>query len=379
MTKSVWFFTGAKGTGKSTAAARFARPSEIDSVAVFDTEDSMSDIIRNNKKLGVEFGAYIRAYDRLKSYLKLKDQNEWNDQLLTRISKGDLPWRDEAEQFGLAEYWEWFLKEIDRVLVPGKFKFFVIDTIEPIEAGCAAWAQKNKKLSGFRSMAYAQGEVEAIRPLLENVMESIHQRGIEHILVTSHTKTPWVEGVGGKSRPVNDRIKPGGRLKVWSRISTAMLWMTKGNPPNSANAPSAIVLKARLSDTKIANNEWDIRDPIPPRIPAFSWKAWREYEQHGWNPLEPKPGELLYPEEERMMSELLSNEEYKLMILDAQIALKEKEGVGNIVGSLEIPESGRGSGWESKAKELAESGYDVNAIAKELNKPPVVVRKVIGG
>ena len=63
--KHVYFITGAKGIGKSTAAARFARPSEISQMVVFDCEDSMNDILRRNEKMGVEFGAFIRAYERL--------------------------------------------------------------------------------------------------------------------------------------------------------------------------------------------------------------------------------------------------------------------------------------------------------------------------
>lgn len=387
MTKQVWFITGGKGSGKSTAIATFPRPSELSKMVVFDTEDSMSDILDQHQRLGVSFGRYIRAYDRLQSYLGLKgkkEADEWNAQLLTNIAQGKLPWRNEAEKFGLAEYWEWFLSQLDAHLTPpGKFKFLGIDTIEPIEAGCAAWAEKNKKQSGYRNMVYAQGEIEAIRPLLENTIEAIHQRGVEHVLLSSHTKSPWVN-VGGKSRPVYDRVKPGGRLKVWSRISTAMLWMVKPPyPANANNAPSAVVLKARQGKLDIheSQDEWVPSSPIPPRIPAFSWAVWRQYKEKGWNPLDPQPGETVLPEEHEMMSELLSQKEYQLMIAEQQAALAEERNHKSVFSDSE-PLTVTG-GWKERAiamvKEFKASGKDITGdvlkhIAEEIKKPVPVLK-----
>ena len=145
MTKKVWFITGGKGVGKSTTLARFPKPSELSKMMVFDTEDSMSDILGENERLGVSFGHYIRAYDRLKSYLNVSG-DEWSKTLIDRIASGKLPWRNEAERYGLAEYWEWFTRQLSTYLIPGQFKYLAIDTIEPIEASCAAWSSRPSRI-----------------------------------------------------------------------------------------------------------------------------------------------------------------------------------------------------------------------------------------
>ena len=319
MSKRIWFITGGRGSGKSTAACRFARPSEIEKMVVFDTEDSLSDIVRDNKKMGVSFGAYIRAYDRFKM----------TDDMLGAVSKGKLPWVTAGKKSQFVEYWNWFVKTLHETIDPEKHRYLVIDTIEPIEAAAAAWSEINKQQSGWTGKkAFGGLEVEAVRPLLENTFEAIHRRGITDFLFTSHTKNPWVEYAPGKSRPVLDRVRPGGRLKVWSKLSTAMLWVERpARPLNQSGAPSAIILKARIGESSIDEqaNEWNTKSLIPPRIPEFTWREWRNYLENGWNPLDPKEGETLYPDEECLISELLSNKEYELMTLGAQIALEEEK------------------------------------------------------
>jgi hypothetical protein len=370
MTKRIWFFTGGKGCGKSTAACRFARPSEIDKMVVFDTEDSLSDILADNKRMGVKFGAYIRAYDRFKP----------DDDMLDLIARGKLPWVTGGQKSVLVDYWEWFVQVLNDTIDPERHRYIALDTIEPIEAAATAWAEVNRDLSGWSGKrSYGGLEIEAVRPLLENTFEAIHQRGITDFFLTSHTKNPWVEYAPGKSRPVLDKVKPGGRLKIWSMMSTAMFWLQRpARPLNQDGAPSAIVLKARIGESSIDKkaDEWDTKSLIPPRIPRFTWRDWRWYLKNGWNPLDPREGELLSPDEDRIISELLSNQEYELMILGAKIALEEEQR-GQSVGVLASAPRNNPDPFEHTVKEMVADGKTELEIREATGKPLPVVKAVI--
>lgn len=375
MSKRIWFFTGGKGCGKSTAACRFARPSEISKMVVFDTEDSLSDVIRDNERMNVSFGAYIRAYDRFKV----------SEDMLNLIALGKLPWVTGEQKSQFVKYWEWFTYILNKTIDQEKHRYLVIDTIEPIEAAAAAWAEVNRRQSGWSGKkAYGGLEVEAVRPLLENTFEAIHQRGITDILITSHTKNPWVEYAPGKSKPLLDKVEPGGRLKVWSRISTGMIWLTRpARPTNASGAPSALILKARIGETGIDSeaDEWDTKSLIPPRIPKFTWRDWRWYLKNGWNPLSPKEGESLSQDEERLISELLSNQEYQLMIVGAQIALEEEraERAGMLVQSQQTSGAfsvgaAQPNPFKVQVSSLVAEGKDEKEIAQATGKAVPLVR-----
>lgn len=365
-TKKIYFITGAKGIGKSTTAARFARPTEIDKMVVMDCEDSMNDIVESNERMGVQFGAFIRAYEQL-------GNEKEREALLSKIAQGTLPWVSKERKV-LAPFWKWFVETIDEVLVPGKFEYFVIDPVAVIEAAAAAWAESNKSKSGWKTRKWAQCEIEAVRPLIKNTLEAIHARGVHTILLTSHLKNPWVEYAPGEARPVLDKVIPSGRLKIWSTLTTAMLWLVPGYPPNANDAPSAIRMKARVGLEKVDKgaNEWDIKRAIPPRIPAFSWRAWREYQKNGWDPLNPKPGETLLPHEELMLNELMTDKQYDLMIAYSEAAKAAYEELPSPVLTIVKPEL---TELEETIVGLASQGKNEEEIARHTGAiVPVVVR-----
>jgi hypothetical protein len=308
MSKEIIVLTGSKGAGKSTAAAYFARPSEIDKVCVVDTEDSQSEIVKNLAKVGKKFGAYIRLYERY----------QVTDDLLSRIEKGKLPWVSESQKSALVDYYTWFVRKMSETLTPGKFKYLVIDTVEPIEAGLAAWAEVHRKESGWSGARdHGKLEVEAVRPLYDALLESFAQRGIEHIILTTHLRNVWLN-----DRPVPGKTEPGGRLALLSRLSTLMVWLVS-DVGNEDGAPAGIVLKARKSQTSIDGDEWVIRKPLPQRIPHFSWTDVRRYESEGCDRKNPAAGEVMTAAELEMTSEFLSDTQMHLMALGAETELEQ--------------------------------------------------------
>lgn len=317
--------TGARGSGKSTFLARYPKPAELEKMVVLDTEDSMSDIIESNARLKLKFGAYIRAYERFKV----------NDDLLSLIAANKLPWVSPQQKSALVSYYEWIVQTLDKTLKKGDFKFLAIDTIEPIEAAMTAWAETNRNLSGWSgSRAYGRLETEGVRPLYEGLLEAISRRGIETILLSSHLKRVWEN-----DKPILNKLQPGGRMAVLSRLSSMMFWLTQSDNPDGA--PAAIVLKARKGKESIEGNDWKIERPLPRRIPHFTRKDVERYEREGCDLAHPAAGETMTESEQEMISEFLTDEQMRLMLMATESELREQSSAGVIVtaeNTLSLPE-----------------------------------------
>lgn len=318
--KSIYCFTGAKGSGKTTAIAFHVPPQEYSKLCVFDTEDSWSDVIRNLSSLKIQPGAYIRAYERFQP----------KGDLLNLMAKGQLPWVDTQQKNSLVSYYNWFIETIDKTLSKGQYKYFAIDSVEPIEAAMTAYIETNRGKAGWSGdRSYGRMETEGVRPLYEGLLEAVSQRGVETILLSSHLKQPW-EG----NKPIPNKVEPGGRMKLLSRISSMMFWLVQ-NGENPDGAPAAIVLKARLGNAQIIDGQWQVRRVLPQRIPHFTWSDVRRYQEHPADLKNPAEGETLTRSEQEMISEMLTDEQMKLMLLNAEA---EVQNVPLVV--TPIPENG---------------------------------------
>lgn len=346
MSKEVIVITGSRGSGKSTTAALFAPPSEISKVCYIDTEDSASDLVKKLCELKHGFGEYVRMYERLKV----------KEDLLDLISRGKLPWVNEQQKSALVDYYLFFLNKMNTMLKPGKFKYLIIDTVEPLEAGLAAWAETHRKESGWSGQRdHGKLEVEAVRPLYDAMLESFSLRGIEYILLTSHLKSSWLN-----DKPVPGKVEPGGRLSLLTKLSSIMLWMSPQDN-NASGAPAAIVLKARRAKIDIEGDKWVVRKSLPQRVPEFSWDRFRQYERDGCDRLCPQPGESITTAERAMISEFLTDEQMKLMVLGAETELE-------MMKSQQMPAMGGGE-WS-----MDDNGRGV--IEQASNLTPDVVSKI---
>lgn len=307
MPKVIYVVTGGRASGKTTAAVTLPPFAEIDKLILFDTEDSAErahaaiDQMTNGQK---NF-TWVRAYERF----------SLGEDMLARIAAGNLPWVNRSQKSTLVSYYEWFIGEIDRRLEPGKYKYLAIDTVEPVEAALAAWAESNKDKSGWSgSRRFGLLEVEAVRPLYENFLESLARRGIEYIVLTTHLKRVWEN-----DQPVVNKVQPGGRLAMLSRLSTRMFWLFTDSD-NPTGAPSAVVLKSRDTAFQLDETTGRLRPhrALPPRIPAFTWDAVDGYVTAPVDFTNLKPQEQLTKEEKETISEFLTDEQMRLMVMDAQ-------------------------------------------------------------
>ncbi len=303
--KQLIVVTGSKGAGKSTTAATIAPPSEAGKVFVIDTENSMSDIVDQ-----IEFGQYVRAYERLKL----------DASMLDKVAKGDLPWVSDSQRGTMVDYYNWFITMLNERLIANTYKYLIIDTVEPLEMAFTAAVQANPKAFGWSgSMKFGKLETEGVRPFYEHLLEAIYARGVETIVLTTHLHSVWQD-----DKPVLNKIKPGGRLTVLTRLSTLMLWMIP-NVGNEDGAPAALVLKARMGKMIPTPEGWQTRRILPQRIPHFSWMDVDAYKRNPANLAEPAYGEVPTPSEQEMISEMLTNEQMRLMVAGAEIQLKQMQ------------------------------------------------------
>lgn len=361
--KEVIVVTGSKGSGKSMTVAYFARPSQFHKMVIVDTEDSMSDIVKKADEMEKPFGKFVRMYERLK----------FDEDLLSIIASGKkLPWAG-SQGKALVDYYLYFIKKMDEVLVKDKYEYLVIDTIEPIEAGLAMWAEVNRELSGWSGARdHGKLEVQAIRPLYDAMLESFAQRGIKHILLTSHLKQPWLN-----DKPIPGKVEPGGRLALLSRLSTMMLWLVP-DVGNANGAPAAIVLKARKAQVEIdtEKDEWVIRKPLPQRIPSFSWTEVRRYEKEGCDRKNPQAGETITEAERDMISEMLNDAQMKLMVLGAEEEVEKlKANQMPFMGTVESGDNGVDPELVAKVLGLKAEGFNASQIATQLGVSlPTVIK-----
>jgi hypothetical protein len=340
--------TGPKGCGKSTAAFTATPPSEIDKLCIVDTEMSMSDLVRQAKP-----GAYIPAYERLRL----------TPGTLDAMAKGQLPWVNRDQKNQLVAYYEWLVQTLATRLESGKFTTLVIDTIEPIEAAMTAAVQADKNKFGWSgSMAYGRLETEGIRPLYENLLQAIYARGVRRIVLTTHLKNVWLG-----TNIVPNKVKPGGRLTVLARLSTAMFWLVP-DVRNADGAPAALVLKARMGvlSPDPVTNTWAMRRVLPRRIPHFTWADVSSYFVQPADLANPHPSEVPTRAEQEMMSELLTDEQMRLMIAGADA--EQAEATSLLITPKPTPE---------QVLQMAGEGHDADTIARTLEMPLPVVRRYL--
>ena len=308
--------TGARNTGKSTLAWTFLPPNDIDKAYIHDSEKSGNRILSNLNRIGKNPGRYISLGSRFGNLPE-------TDDLLHRINKGELPWVDKSGRDALIEYYNYILDDLDKNLIPGKYKVYIHDTIEKLESSMAAWVEANKRSAGVTSTAYGKLWSSGVYPLYENLMESLYNRGIETIIFTSHLRNPWEGG-----RPIPGKVSPSGK-KILYRLSSLMLWLVNERS-NQDGAPAGLVLKERMGNLEIVDNSWKIKRMLPERIPHCTWNDIDKYLTIGCNLADPSTGERMSTQEKEMISELLTDEQMKLMILSEERELEEMRQQQNV-------------------------------------------------
>ena len=133
---------------------------------------------------------------------------------------------------------------------------------------------------------------------------------------------------------------------------------------------------------------------LPKRIPHCTWKDIRVYLDKGCDLANPAEGETMSASEREMISELISDEQMRLMILGAEQDLAEMQAgmLNNVVNGNGGNDFDIQSAMENReeavdaaktlkeqAREMAEGGMDAVQIANMLERPLPVIRAILKG
>ena len=353
--KRLIVITGPRGSGKTTLAATLVPPSQVDTVYYHDSENSANAIVEQMAEHKLAFGRYVSLNDR---WGNLPPESD----LLNRITSGRLPWVDTGSRRTMEEYYKYILEDLERNLEPNKYGVYIHDTLEKLEAGMAAWVDGNRKQAGVTTLAHGRLWTEGVFPLYEQLLSALFARGVHTVILTSHLKTPWED-----NRPMVGKVTPSGK-KLLYRLSSLMLWLINdGN--NADGAPAALVLKERMGKLTVEDGQWVPRRMLPARIPHCTWTDIDRYMKQGCDLSNPAPGETPSAKEREMISELLTDEQMRLMILSAEKDLVDARGENASVLRSDADE----------ARAMAEAGADVREIAESMGKPKPLVKRWLAG
>lgn len=364
MSNELVVITGARNTGKSVLAATYLDPGESHKVYVHDSENSMNRVLVSLKAQGKEFGRYVDLKARFSDLPGEED-------LLGRINNGQLPWVGEKGKSSLMDYYQYIISDLNDNMEPGKYTVYVHDTLEKLEAGMAAWVDNNRKKSGVTTSAHGKLWTEGVFPLYENLLSALYDRGIQTVIMCSHLKTPW-EG----NRPVIGKVTPSGK-KLLYRLSSLFLWLVNDRR-NTDGAPAALVLKERMGSLQVVDGEWKIRRMLPERIPHCTWKDIRHYLKEGCDLENPALGESMSNGERELISELMTDEQMRLMLMDAEKELIEARqsavlsgGIGALVPVVMEPEP---DPFEQTVKQMIAENKTEQEIKEATGRPLPVVK-----
>lgn len=362
--------TGARGIGKTTAAATFLPPSQIKRCFYHDGENSANRVRSDLQASGLDFG----YYNNLDSRWAKVGINE--SDLLNRIAKGNLPWATTKERNSLVDFWYYIIQDIETHLKPGEFWLYVHDPVERLEAAMAAWVEDNQASAGWRSLGYGGMWNQGFYPLYRQLMQAIYARGVQTIIFTAHLGNQW-EGQGREAHIVPGKVKVRAKPEL-IKLAQLYVWLVEERA-NADGAPAGIILKERLGKLRPNPNtdSWEPTTGLPHRIPHFTWADVERYIEQGVDLAHPAPGETLSQQEAEMIDDTFySSEQMRLMLAWAQKELADvavaNPSLLSTDGNIKVDVSEGGL-----VRQLAEAGLSAEQIAAQLGKPLPLVQRLL--
>lgn len=183
---------------------------------------------------------------------------------------------------------EWFNSVPARVN-PGQYDVCHVDPINDIEAGEVDIVKANPTAYG-----YSKGQIDNSVPLLMAAMKAHYKKllmafagAFKCLYFTTHLRD---EFKGGKP---TSRREPRGK-ETLAELASLYLWLERLPDENGKQSPvpSAIVLKHRLSDTRVnETGQLEVVELMPRRIPVATVRAIRQYIANPPNIDKPAAGE----------------------------------------------------------------------------------------
>jgi hypothetical protein len=185
---------------------------------------------------------------------------------------------------------EWFNSVPSRVK-PGQFDVIVVDPINDIESGEVDIVKGSPNDYG-----YTKGQIDNSVPLLMAAMKAHYKKllmgfagAFKCLYFTTHLRD---EFKGGKP---TSRREPRGK-ETLAELASLYLWLERlpDDKGKTSAIPSAIVMKHRLSDTRVNEaGELEVVELMPRRIPVATVQAIRQYIASPPNIEKPAAGEAV--------------------------------------------------------------------------------------
>jgi hypothetical protein len=220
---------------------------------------------------------------------------------------------------------EWF-NAIPIKVQPGQYDVCMVDPINDIESGEVDIVKANPTAYG-----YSKNQIDSSVGLLMAAMKAHYKkllmgfaRVFQCVYFATHLRD---EFRGGKP---SGRREPRGK-ETLAELASLYLWLERlpDDKGNTSPIPSAIVLKHRLSDTRVnESGELDVVELMPRRIPAATVRAIRAYIANPPNIVKPAVGEAVIEKpvsEVEMQTLKLHTAEAQAAAAQAQAALVERQ------------------------------------------------------
>ena len=258
------------------------------------------------------------------------------------------------------------------------FTVAIIDNVTPLEQAIKAEAIRNVdrycKVFGLNKKNVLAGRFGGANAIMNfwisNFTSSLHSRGIQLVIITSHIGNYWNQGI---ELPNKHTIKGG---RKWSELSILTLVLMPGtNPP----IPDAQVAKESLGEIVFPSDQTPedleammrgesghkMKGRLPKRIPECTFQKIRWYLANPADIRNPKEGEAIVEEEIKPFSKKLSKAQITFIHDALKVEQKKQDDAEKQAQALDPV--------AIKAKELKAEGKSMPQIAKALN---ITVREV---
>lgn len=248
------------------------------------------------------------------------------------------------------EYWLSHVRRIER----NRYSVIAVDTIGDLETGLADYVkQKLYAQCGFKTpdAFEAMGGVfwSEVKTFWKSTLSDIASR-CQTFVFSSHLKTKY------KGKIATSEKTPAGKSTLME-LSSLYLWLRR----DGTKAPSAEILKQRLSVTRMVNGVLEAHDVLPPRLPVATYAAICEYIK---NPVGLRE---LRPEEQADTRELSEDQrlQMQLEISENQRMAAEAEASRPVVVRRPLMPLGTGDAIAAAAEAVTVT----NGIPMNLVKP----------
>lgn len=174
------------------------------------------------------------------------------------------------------DLWNWWLADVSN-LEADRFDVILVDPVTDLERGLTDWVSLNPTHFG-----HTPGQYASMSGIMWGDVKDYWKMILTGRVATKCQTFVFVAHMGAEFDPATKKAtgdrKPKGKETL---MELASLYLQMERPKDARGArqkaPSAVVLKSRLNHLRMTDDGPDIRPALPPRLPAATPRAIRQY------------------------------------------------------------------------------------------------------